>query len=58
MSTKNQHTTEDIAGLRKRPNFLSDTVLSQKGVGNWEKHTKGIGAKLLMQVKLLYLTNL
>lgn len=21
-----------------------------KGVGNWEKHTKGIGAKLLLQV--------
>lgn len=41
----------DIAGLRKkRPQF--NPALSKKGVGQWERHTKGIGAKLLLQVIL------
>lgn len=41
----------DIAGLRKkRPQF--NPVLTKKGVGHWERHTKGIGAKLLLQVIL------
>ncbi|KAJ1520703.1 hypothetical protein ONE63_003802 [Megalurothrips usitatus] len=39
----------DIAGLRKR-NLQKSTTLMNKGVGNWEKHTKGIGAKLLLQM--------
>lgn len=42
----------DIAGLRKkRPQF--NPTLSKKGVGQWERHTKGIGAKLLLQVILV-----
>lgn len=39
----------DIAGLRRKKYEQSTTLIS-KGVGNWEKHTKGIGAKLLLQV--------
>ncbi|RZF44102.1 hypothetical protein LSTR_LSTR004474 [Laodelphax striatellus] len=39
----------DIAGLRKKSRQFDDT-LAKKGVGNWEKHTKGIGAKLLLQM--------
>lgn len=41
--------TGDIAGLRKA-NSSTNTTLMRKGVGNWEKHTKGIGAKLLLQM--------
>lgn len=40
---------DEIAGMRKKKNFF-DRSLIQKGVGNWEKHTKGIGAKLLLQM--------
>ncbi|KAF5302324.1 hypothetical protein FQA39_LY10363 [Lamprigera yunnana] len=39
----------DIAGLRKS-NSRTNQTLIKKGVGNWEKHTKGIGAKLLLQM--------
>ncbi|KAK3926472.1 Tuftelin-interacting protein 11 [Frankliniella fusca] len=39
----------DIAGLRKK-NYQTSTTLINKGVGNWEKHTRGIGAKLLLQM--------
>lgn len=39
----------DIAGLRKKRTPLNPALM-QKGVGNWEKHTKGIGAKLLLQM--------
>ncbi|XP_045473883.1 tuftelin-interacting protein 11 [Harmonia axyridis] len=39
--------TGDIAGLRVKKNHSN---LSDRGVGNWEKHTKGIGAKLLLQM--------
>lgn len=39
--------TGDIAGLRRKNH---GTSLMNKGVGNWEKHTKGIGAKLLLQM--------
>ncbi|KAK6619473.1 hypothetical protein RUM43_012230 [Polyplax serrata] len=40
---------DEIAGMRKKKNFVNKTLM-QKGVGNWEKHTKGIGAKLLLQM--------
>ncbi|KAK9500922.1 hypothetical protein O3M35_002085 [Rhynocoris fuscipes] len=40
---------EEIAGLRKK-HYKHNSVLSNKGVGTWEKHTKGIGAKLLLQM--------
>jgi len=41
----------EIAGLRrKRPSL--NPALMNKGVGSWEKHTRGIGAKLLLQVCL------
>uniref|UniRef100_A0A8D8YMB8 Tuftelin-interacting protein 11 n=1 Tax=Cacopsylla melanoneura TaxID=428564 RepID=A0A8D8YMB8_9HEMI len=41
----------DIAGLRKKSQTAPvSSTLSNKGVGNWEKHTKGIGAKLLLQM--------
>ncbi|XP_008192741.2 sip1/TFIP11 interacting protein isoform X1 [Tribolium castaneum] len=35
----------DIAGLRNKTHSQP-----MQGVGNWEKHTKGIGAKLLLQM--------
>lgn len=39
----------EIAGLRKkRPVF--NPALINKGMGSWEKHTRGIGAKLLLQM--------
>ncbi|KAF6204403.1 hypothetical protein GE061_002744 [Apolygus lucorum] len=40
----------EIAGMRKKKAFQPTPVLSQRGVGTWEKHTKGIGAKLLLQM--------
>ncbi|XP_049779978.1 tuftelin-interacting protein 11 [Schistocerca cancellata] len=40
----------DIAGLRRKKASTVSTSLMQKGVGSWEKHTKGIGAKLLLQM--------
>lgn len=53
MSTKSRsrfslHTDADIAGLRKKRSF--NPKLAEKGVGSWEVHTKGIGAKLLLQM--------
>lgn len=44
---------DDIAGLRKKKAPVNTTLI-QKGMGGWEKHTKGIGAKLLLQVSVLY----
>ncbi|XP_050294464.1 septin-interacting protein 1 [Anthonomus grandis grandis] len=38
----------DIAGFRTR-NKVDPSLINQ-GMGNWEKHTKGIGAKLLLQM--------
>lgn len=38
--------TADIAGLRTK----SHQTFVNQGVGQWEKHTKGIGAKLLLQM--------
>lgn len=40
---------DDIAGLRKKKAPVNTTLI-QKGMGGWEKHTKGIGAKLLLQM--------
>ncbi|XP_046748597.1 septin-interacting protein 1 [Diprion similis] len=39
----------DIAGLRKKRTPVNP-VLMKSGVGSWEMHTKGIGAKLLLQM--------
>jgi len=39
----------DIAGLRKKRNQINP-LLMKSGMGSWEVHTKGIGAKLLLQV--------
>ncbi|XP_071056718.1 septin-interacting protein 1 [Onthophagus taurus] len=41
--------TADIAGLRSKKGFVNNKMKNE-GVGNWEKHTKGIGAKLLLQM--------
>ncbi|CAG9826035.1 unnamed protein product [Diabrotica balteata] len=41
-------TNADIAGLRTKSSV--NPALINKGVGHWEKHTKGIGAKLLLQM--------
>jgi len=39
----------DIAGLRRKRNQVNP-LLMKGGMGSWEAHTKGIGAKLLLQV--------
>jgi hypothetical protein len=39
----------EIAGLRKKRPVFNQTLIN-KGMGSWEKHTRGIGAKLLLQV--------
>ncbi|XP_066146544.1 septin-interacting protein 1 [Euwallacea fornicatus] len=41
-------TTGEIAGFRTKNKV--DPALINQGMGNWEKHTKGIGAKLLLQM--------
>lgn len=41
--------TGEIAGMRKK-NTGKNPVLVNQGIGNWEKNTKGIGAKLLLQM--------
>lgn len=38
-----------MAGFRTSFNTASVSV-SNKGLGNWEQHTRGIGAKLLLQM--------
>ncbi|GLH13300.1 Septin-interacting protein 1 [Gryllus bimaculatus] len=38
----------EMAGFRKK-RFMNPGLI-EKGVGDWEKHTKGIGAKLLLQM--------
>lgn len=49
---KTDFSVSELAGFRKRGVKNVDTTLIQQGVGNWEKHTKGIGAKLLLKVRL------
>ncbi|XP_012287258.1 tuftelin-interacting protein 11 [Orussus abietinus] len=39
----------DIAGLRKKKTSINPSLI-KSGVGSWEVHTKGIGAKLLLQM--------
>ncbi|XP_066602843.1 septin-interacting protein 1 [Prorops nasuta] len=39
----------DIAGLRRKKHQFNPTLM-KSGVGSWEVHTKGIGAKLLLQM--------
>ncbi|OXU25035.1 hypothetical protein TSAR_000542 [Trichomalopsis sarcophagae] len=39
----------DIAGLRKKRTPLNSELI-KSGMGSWEVHTKGIGAKLLLQM--------
>lgn len=41
---------QELAGLRKKRSQASSSRLMNKGLGDWEKHTKGIGAKLLLGV--------
>lgn len=33
-----------------KASFSANPTLSTKGLGNWEQHTRGIGAKLLLQM--------
>ncbi|XP_011863227.1 PREDICTED: septin-interacting protein 1-like isoform X2 [Vollenhovia emeryi] len=40
----------DIVGLRKKRNQVNP-MLMKSGMGSWEVHTKGIGAKLLLQME-------
>jgi tuftelin-interacting protein 11 len=39
----------EIAGPRKKRPVLNPALIN-KGMGSWEKHTRGIGAKLLLQM--------
>ncbi|CAG9765565.1 unnamed protein product [Ceutorhynchus assimilis] len=47
--TKQPIITSEIAGFRTNKNKIDPALINQ-GLGNWEKHTKGIGAKLLLQM--------
>lgn len=40
---------QELAGLRKKQSQVNPRLMN-KGLGDWEKHTKGIGAKLLLGV--------
>lgn len=40
---------QELAGLRKKQSNVNARIMN-KGLGDWEKHTKGIGAKLLLGV--------
>lgn len=40
---------QELAGLRKKRSNVNPSLMN-KGLGDWEKHTKGIGAKLLLGV--------
>lgn len=40
----------EIAGLRKKKAPLNPALI-ESGMGTWEVHTRGIGAKILLQVR-------
>lgn len=44
---------QELAGLRKKRPQVNSRIMN-KGLGDWEKHTKGIGAKLLLGVNKKY----
>lgn len=44
-----QHSINDMAGFRTKFSKSSSTFTT-KGLANWEQHTKGIGAKLLLKM--------
>lgn len=44
---------QEVAGLRKKRSQVNSRLID-KGLGDWEKHTKGIGAKLLLGVIYKY----
>lgn len=44
---------QELAGLRKKQAQVNPRIMN-KGLGDWEKHTKGIGAKLLLGVIYKY----
>jgi len=44
---------QELAGLRKKQSQVNSRLIN-KGLGDWEKHTKGIGAKLLLGVIYKY----
>lgn len=50
---KNNENEDQIAGLRRRGFGAYKPQSLSGGVGNWEKYTKGIGAKLLLQVYMI-----
>ncbi|XP_011299706.1 tuftelin-interacting protein 11 [Fopius arisanus] len=43
------HLEGDIAGLRRKRTQMNPAFM-KTGIGHWGKHTKGIGAKLLLQM--------
>ncbi|KAK9877327.1 hypothetical protein WA026_017723 [Henosepilachna vigintioctopunctata] len=45
----NAEISDDIAGLRSKKHPSHSTMID-RGVGNWEKYTKGVGGKLLLQM--------
>lgn len=48
--TFNYDIDQELAGLRKKQSSNFNARIINKGLGDWEKHTKGIGAKLLLGV--------
>ncbi|XP_069691056.1 tuftelin-interacting protein 11 [Periplaneta americana] len=50
MQTQSVNIVEgEIAGLRKKRPIVNPALMN-KGMGSWERHTRGIGAKLLLQM--------
>lgn len=43
----------EIAGLRKKRAPINPALM-KTGVGSWEVHTRGIGAKILLQVRTFF----
>ncbi|XKL60152.1 hypothetical protein PGB90_001168 [Kerria lacca] len=50
-SKKSSIIQSDMAGFRRKDfREYKDNIFMQKGVGNWEMHTKGVGSKLLLKM--------